>query len=74
MTVRLAVAGAGLIGQRRIEEIDATPSATLAALVDPFPAAAEVKVLRPAVRRQRAHTQSVAGTPWKGLLSTRSRF
>jgi len=42
MTVRLAVAGAGLIGQRHIEEIDASPSATLAAIVDPFPAAAEV--------------------------------
>jgi predicted dehydrogenase len=42
MSVRLAVAGAGLIGQRHIEEIDASPSATLAAIVDPFPAAAEV--------------------------------
>ena len=42
MTVRLAVAGAGLIGQRHIEEIDASLSATLAAIVDPFPAAAEV--------------------------------
>ena len=42
MTVRLAVAGAGLIGQRHVEEIDPSPSATLAAIVDPFPAAAEV--------------------------------
>ena len=39
---RIAVAGAGLIGQRHIEEIDASPSAELAAIVDPFPAAAEV--------------------------------
>ena len=42
MTVRIAVAGAGLIGQRHIEEIDASSSATLSAIVDPFPAAAEI--------------------------------
>src|SRR6476469_7462139 len=41
-SVRIAVAGAGLIGQRHIEEIDASPSAELAAIVDPFAAAAEV--------------------------------
>ena len=40
--VRIAVAGAGLIGQRHIEEIDASASAELAAIVDPFPAAAEI--------------------------------
>ncbi len=40
--VRVAVAGAGLIGQRHIEEIDASPSAELAGIVDPFVAAAEV--------------------------------
>lgn len=40
--VRLAVAGAGLIGQRHIEEIDACTAAELAAIVDPFPAAAEI--------------------------------
>ena len=42
MTVRLAVAGAGLIGQRHLEEIAASPSAEVAAIVDPFPAAAEI--------------------------------
>ncbi len=41
-TVRIAVAGAGLIGQRHIEEIDASSSTTLAAIVDPFAAAAEI--------------------------------
>lgn len=41
-SVRIAVAGAGLIGQRHIEEIDASPSASVAAIVDPFPAAAEI--------------------------------
>jgi predicted dehydrogenase len=40
--VRIAVAGAGLIGQRHIEEIDASSSAQLAAIVDPSPAASEV--------------------------------
>jgi predicted dehydrogenase len=40
--VRLAVAGAGLIGQRHIEEIDASAVAELAAIVDPFPAADDV--------------------------------
>src|SRR3954449_421524 len=39
--VRIAVAGAGLIGRRHIEEIDASRTAQLAAVVDPGPAAAE---------------------------------
>lgn len=36
--VRIAVAGAGLIGKRHIEEIDASAVADLAAIVDPGPA------------------------------------
>jgi predicted dehydrogenase len=40
--VRIAVAGAGLIGRRHIEEIDASGSAQLAAIVDPSPATQEV--------------------------------
>jgi predicted dehydrogenase len=36
--VRIAVAGAGLIGKRHIEEIDACPAAELASIVDPGPA------------------------------------
>jgi predicted dehydrogenase len=40
--VRIAVAGAGLIGRRHIEEIDASSSAHLVAVVDPFPPAQEV--------------------------------
>ena len=40
--MRLAVAGAGLIGQRHLEEIAASPSAEVAAIVDPFPAAATI--------------------------------
>jgi predicted dehydrogenase len=39
--VRIAVAGAGLIGKRHIEEIDASRSADLAAIVDPGPAGPE---------------------------------
>jgi predicted dehydrogenase len=40
--VRIAVAGAGLIGRRHIEELDAIGSAQLAAIVDPSPATHEV--------------------------------
>jgi predicted dehydrogenase len=40
--VRIAVAGAGLIGLRHIEEIQKSESATLSAIVDPSPKAAEV--------------------------------
>src|SRR4051812_27207060 len=40
--VRIAVAGSGLIGRRHIEEIDASSTAQLAAVVDPGPAAADV--------------------------------
>lgn len=38
--VRLAVAGAGLIGRRHIEEIQRCPATTVAAVVEPDPAAA----------------------------------
>jgi len=40
--VRLAVVGAGSIGARHIEEIDASPHATLCAIVDVAPAAATI--------------------------------
>jgi predicted dehydrogenase len=40
--VRIAVAGAGLIGRRHIEEIDAAGTAELAGIVAPGPAASEV--------------------------------
>jgi predicted dehydrogenase len=43
---RIAVAGAGLIGQQHIEEIAASSAAELASIVDPFPAAAEVTTSR----------------------------
>jgi len=39
---RIAVAGAGLIGRRHIEEVHRSPSAHLAAVVDPAPSAQEV--------------------------------
>ena len=38
-TIRLGVAGAGLIGRRHIELIQANPRTTLCAVVDPTPAA-----------------------------------
>src|SRR5690348_3149915 len=40
--VRITVAGAGLIGKRQVEEVAASPDATLASIVDPGPAAPEV--------------------------------
>ena len=40
--VRIAVAGAGLIGARHIEEIVASPNCTLASIVDPGPQAADL--------------------------------
>jgi predicted dehydrogenase len=42
LTVRIAVAGAGLIGRRHIEEVDASRSAELASIVDPGPAGPEL--------------------------------
>ena len=40
--VRIAVAGAGLIGLRHIEEIVASPNCTLAAIIDPGPKAVDI--------------------------------
>ena len=40
--LRIAVAGAGLIGRRHIELIETSPSCELAAIVDPAPAAADI--------------------------------
>jgi predicted dehydrogenase len=40
--VRIAVAGAGLIGKRHIEEVDACEATELAAVVDPGPAGPEL--------------------------------
>jgi len=40
--LKIAVAGAGLIGRRHIELIEASPSCTLAAIVDPAPGAVEI--------------------------------
>jgi predicted dehydrogenase len=40
--VRIAVAGAGMIGRRHIEEVDASESAALASIVDPGPAGSEL--------------------------------
>ena len=40
--VRIAVAGAGLIGKRHVEEVDASPDAELASIVDPGPVGPEL--------------------------------
>ena len=40
--LRIAVAGAGLIGQRHVQLVQASPECQLSAIVDPAPAAAIV--------------------------------
>jgi predicted dehydrogenase len=60
--VRIAVAGAGLIGRRHIEEVRRGPSTVLAAIVDPAPAAAEL-----------ARAAGVAGYPSLGELFAAER-
>jgi predicted dehydrogenase len=40
--VRIAVVGAGVIGERHIEEVDASAEATLASVIDPGPAGPEL--------------------------------
>lgn len=40
--VQIAVAGAGLMGRRHVELIQASPSCRLSAIVDPLPAAVEI--------------------------------
>jgi predicted dehydrogenase len=53
--VRISVAGAGLIGTRHIEQIDASSSATLSSIVDPGPAG-----LRLAAKYNVPHYKSLA--------------
>ncbi|MDN4985486.1 Gfo/Idh/MocA family oxidoreductase [Bradyrhizobium arachidis] len=48
--MRIAVAGAGLIGRRHVELIDASPDCVVAGIADPSPAASEFALAR--------------GTPW----------
>ena len=42
MTIRIAVAGAGLIGKDHLARIDADDDFTLASIVDPAPAARDL--------------------------------
>ncbi|HTF48428.1 MAG TPA: Gfo/Idh/MocA family oxidoreductase [Pseudonocardia sp.] len=42
MTIRIAVAGAGLIGRRHIEEVDVSRSAQLVSIVEPGPVGPEL--------------------------------
>ena len=44
--LRIAVAGAGLIGRRHIELIEASPDCVLAGIADPSPAAREIALAR----------------------------
>lgn len=56
MTVRIVVAGAGLIGRRHVELVRTHPGCELAAVVDPAPAAAEL-----AAEAGVPHHRSLAG-------------
>ena len=70
MTVRIAVAGAGLIGRRHIEEIDASGTAALAAIVDPFPAADEIAATSSVPRYATLAELFAAGRPDGVILAT----
>jgi predicted dehydrogenase len=72
-TARIAVAGAGLIGKRHVEEVDASRSAELSAIVDPGPAGpdlAEKYASRctsrcPSCSRRTSRTESSSPRPTK---------
>ena len=67
----IAVAGAGIIGRRHVELIDASPLCTLVALVDPAPAAfADVDRSDP-LAHQLAHFCAVIRGEAKPLVSAR---
>ena len=70
--VRIAVAGAGLIGRRHIEESATARRTSLAAIVDPAPAAADLAArgrravapdARDAVRRRTGPDGVILATP-----------
>lgn len=64
------MAGAGLIGQRHIEEIDASADAELAAVVDPFDAADEVAAKYTVPRYASLAELFAAGKPDGVILAT----
>ena len=68
--VRIAVAGAGLIGRRHVEEIQRSSSAELAAIVDPAPAAAELAADNGARAYRSLDELFAAGLPDGVILAT----
>ena len=74
MAPRISVAGAGLVGARHIEEIDASPVAALASVVDPGPAGSELAA-KFAVPRFDSLTEMLAGDRPDGvILATPNRM
>ena len=72
--VRIAVAGAGLIGQRHVEELLVSPSAELAGIVEPGPIGLEVAA-RSRVQHYPTLEQLFTLDPPDGLiLATPNRF
>jgi predicted dehydrogenase len=65
--VRIAVAGAGLIGLRHIEETVASPNCILTAIIDPGPKAAEVAE-KYAVPLYRSLQECLAGDKPEGVV------
>jgi predicted dehydrogenase len=71
--VRIAVAGAGLIGRRHIEEVQKSGSAALAAIVDPAPATAELAEQAGVLAYPSLTELFAAGRPDGVILATPNR-
>ncbi|WP_028661203.1 Gfo/Idh/MocA family protein [Nocardioides insulae] len=73
-SLRIAVAGAGLIGRRHIELIAANPRCELAAVVDPAPSAVEIAAGAGVPRFQTLGELFAAGRPDAVILATPNRL
>jgi predicted dehydrogenase len=72
--IRIAVAGAGLIGRRHIEGIRKNPKAQLASIVDPSPHAAEVAKTETVRLYPSLRDMIVSDRPDGVILATPNRF
>jgi predicted dehydrogenase len=72
--VRIAVAGAGLIGRRHVEELQASSSTALAAIVDPAPAGAELAGQAGVPAHSSLAELFAAGRPDGVILATPNRL
>ncbi|MFH6784562.1 MULTISPECIES: Gfo/Idh/MocA family protein [Methylobacterium] len=72
--VRIAVAGAGLIGLRHIEEIGRNPGTRLSAIVDPGPGAAAIAAREGVPRHETLEACLAADRPDGVVLATPNRL